>query len=82
MAVESLVITTSLASNPIDGAENNCNILIEDDPEKMAVIINDIFDNSINYKGIKTAAKKLVINNYSLKVIESKLYNIVDKYIS
>ncbi len=82
MAVESLVISTSLASNPIDGAENNCNILIEDNPDKMAVIINDIYDNSINYKMIKNAAKKLIIKNYSLKVIESKLFNIVDKYIS
>jgi glycosyltransferase involved in cell wall biosynthesis len=78
MALESLVISTSLASNPIDGAKNKSNILIEDDPDIMAAIINDIYDNSINYKEIRTAAKKLVINNYSLKVIESKLFNIVD----
>ena len=82
MAVESLVISTSLASNPIDGSENNCNILIEDDPDKMAALINDIYNNSNNYKEIKTAAKVLVFNNYSLKVIESKLFNIVNKYIS
>lgn len=81
MAVKSIVISTSLASKPIDGSENYKNIIIQDNPDQMALIINDIYENSFNYLAIKNDAHNLILNNYSFKVIENKLFNIVDKYI-
>ena len=81
MAVKSIVISTSLASKPIDGSENYKNIIIQDNPDQMALIINDIYENSFNYLTIKNDAQNLILNNYSFKVIENKLFNIVDKYI-
>ena len=81
MALKSIVISTSLASNPIEGVENNINIIIEDNPDLMATKINDIYNNSSKYITIKNEAKNLILKNYSLEVIEKKLNIIVNKYI-
>jgi glycosyltransferase involved in cell wall biosynthesis len=82
MAVKSIVISTSLASSPIEGSINNKNIIIQDNPDQMAFVINDIYEHTQNYFNIKNEARNLILNNYSLKVIENKLFNIIEKYIS
>lgn len=81
MAVNSLVLTTTLAANPIDGAINNENILIEDDPLKIANIINDISLDPIKYVEISNKGRDLVKCTYSLDVIENKLFQIVENYL-
>jgi glycosyltransferase involved in cell wall biosynthesis len=81
MAVNSIVLSSSLAANPIDGAKNNQNILIEDDPVKIANIINDISLNPNKYLDLANAGSNLVKSTYSLDVIEDKLLQIVENIL-
>jgi glycosyltransferase involved in cell wall biosynthesis len=80
MALESIVITTSQPVKAINSAINNINIIVEDDPINFANIINHIYQFPESYLSIKKAAKKLIIDKYSEKVIESNLYKLTEKY--
>jgi len=80
MALESIVVTTSLPVKAIDSAVNNVNIIVEDNPIKFANIINHIYQFPESYLSLKKASKKLIINKYSQKVIETNLYNLTEKY--
>lgn len=81
MAVESLVITTSLPVKAIEDAKNWVNMIIEDEPKKFAEIINDAYNNPFKYQSIKVAAKKLILKVYSLDVIEEKLFDLIDNHL-
>jgi glycosyltransferase involved in cell wall biosynthesis len=80
MALESIVVSTSLPVKAIDSAVNNVNILVEDNPLKFANIINHIYEFPELYTSIKKASRKLIIDKYSQKVIELNLYNLIEKY--
>lgn len=78
MAVGSIVVSTSLPVIAIENAENNVNILVEDDPRKMAIKINNIYENPTVYQYIKKNAHKLIERTYSLDVIERNLFDIIE----
>lgn len=81
MAVGSIVVSTSLPVIAIENAENNLNILVEDDPRKMAKKINNIYKNPMNYQNIKDNAHKLIKCTYSLDIIERNLFNLIDMHL-
>ncbi len=81
MAVESIVLSTSLPINAIENAKNGVNIIVEDDGGKTAEKINDIYNNPSEYASIKGQAKILIAETYALDVIEKKLINLVEKYL-
>ena len=80
MALESIVVSTSLPVKAIDSAVNKVNILVEDNPLMFANIINHIYEFPELYSSMKKASRKLIIDNYSQKIIESNLYKLLEKY--
>lgn len=80
MALGCIVISTNNSASSIDDALNNKNIIVEDDPVKMAMIINDIYFNPKNYLNIKKESVTLALNNYSEECIENKLFNLVKEF--
>ena len=81
MAVESIVILSKLSSFAIEGIANDLNAIIEDDPLKIAEKINLIYSKPDLFLNIRIEAKKLIENNYSLGVIENKIFDILKKII-
>jgi hypothetical protein len=81
MAVESIVILSKLSSFAIEGIANDLNVIIEDDPLKIAEKINLIYSKPDLFLNIRIEAKKLIENNYSLGVIENKMFDILKKII-
>jgi glycosyltransferase involved in cell wall biosynthesis len=81
MAVESIVVCTSLPAKAIEFAVNEKNIFIEDNPIKMALLINNIFANPKKYESIKLEGKKLIKENYALNVIKDKLLNLIKVHL-
>jgi glycosyltransferase involved in cell wall biosynthesis len=81
MAVESIVVCTSLPAKAIEFAVNEKNIFIEDNPIKMALLINNIFANPKKYESIKLEGKKLIEENYALNVIKDKLLNLIKVHL-
>ncbi len=82
MAVESVVVSTSLPIAAIEGAKNGENIIVEDDAIQFANIINDIYYNPLKYRNIKREAKNVIKSTYSLEVIESKLFTFINNYLN
>jgi glycosyltransferase involved in cell wall biosynthesis len=80
MALGCIVVSTSNSASSIDDALNNKNIIVEDDPVKMAMIINDIYFNQEAYLNIKKESVSLAFNNYSEECIENKLFNLVKEF--
>jgi glycosyltransferase involved in cell wall biosynthesis len=80
MALESIVVATSLPIKAIESAINNFNVIIEDDAYKFSQIINSLYQFPEVYNHIKKNAKKLIIDNYSHQVVNTKLNNIIFKY--
>lgn len=66
MAVESLVILSSLAANPIRG-ENGVHFFVEDDPKKFLDLINDIFSDNLKYENVRENARKFVKEKFSFE---------------
>lgn len=81
MAVESLVLLTSQPSNAIEGKNHYQNLIIEDDPNVIAEIINNIYQFPSSYSEIRYNARELIKNNYSIKAIENKLLNLINNII-
>ncbi len=81
MALNCIVISSSNAAKPIEGALNKKNIIIEDEPDKIANIIHDINNHPNNYLSIKTECKKLVFDNYSEDIIENQLFELLQEFI-
>ena len=82
MAVESITILNSQSSKAIKGIKNGVNAIIENNPIKMAKKINLIFDNPKNFSEIRLAARNLIRKNYSLTVIEDKIFKLINKTLS
>jgi glycosyltransferase involved in cell wall biosynthesis len=78
MGLGSIVVSTSYSVSAIQGAINGVNILVENDPNKIATIINDIYNNPTKYVSIKESAKVLIKNHYSVSVLEKKICSLID----
>jgi glycosyltransferase involved in cell wall biosynthesis len=81
MALESIVISSSLPIGAIEGGKNGLNIIVEDEPYRFCEIINDIYLHPSNYQKIKEEAKKLINENYALDVIELKMFDLINNYL-
>jgi len=81
MALESIVILSKLSSFAIEGIENDFNAIIEDNPSEIAEKINLIYSNPELFLNMRSEAKKLIENNYSLGVIENKMFEILKNVI-
>lgn len=78
MGLGSIVVTTSYSVAAIEGAEDKVNLLLVDDPVKMAKLINDIYDNESKYAPVKERARSLILDKYVVSVIEDKLFKLID----
>jgi hypothetical protein len=82
MSLGSIVVSTKLSSISILDNIDKFNILIEDDPNEMANLINDIYSNPHNYIDIKQQAKILIKKNYLneeiSKLITNQISNILE----
>jgi glycosyltransferase involved in cell wall biosynthesis len=76
MAVEGLVIVSSLSAKPI-GAEHMKEFIVEDDPMRMASIINDVYHSPSKYITIRQNARKFIKSNFSEKVYKERLNNLI-----
>lgn len=81
MAVESIVVTSSLPISAIENAKDNVNLIVEDNPQEMAKKINLIYENPSAFEYIRGNARKLIEQTYSLPVIEKKLLELVEIYL-
>jgi glycosyltransferase involved in cell wall biosynthesis len=81
MALGTVNIVSILAAKPI-GGENMRDFIIEDNPSKIAMIINDIYKNPYKYDDIKKSARKYIKNNFTWTIYEQKLLNIIDPIIN
>lgn len=77
MALGKITIATTLGASPIIGAEDGEHIIIEDNPLKMALKINNIYLNKDHYHSIGVNAKKLVEVRYTWKAYEEKLLEVI-----
>lgn len=83
MALGKVNVTTKLGANSIRFAQNGIHLLVEDNAEKMAELINQICNMPENYFGIGAKARDLVKDIYTwekhgdtmIKKIESSLSN-------
>lgn len=78
MALNSVVLSSSLPIAAIENAKNGENILVEDEPTKFAETINQIYLNPEAYAKVKKAAKQLIEEKYALSVIENRLLKLVE----
>lgn len=78
MALGQITVTTTLGASPIVSAVNGEHLLIEDDPYKMALKINDIYLNNGNYQSIGTNSKNLIKEKYTWKSYEEQLLRMID----
>ncbi len=81
MAVESIVILSTLSSFAIEGIESDLNAIIEDDPFKIAKKINMIHESPKRFSNMRIEARKLIQKYYSLDVIENKMFDILNNVI-
>jgi len=78
MALGTVNIVSSLASKPI-GAKDMSDFIIEDNPSKIAMIINDIYNNPHKYENIKKSAREYIKNNFTWTIYEQNLLNIIEE---
>jgi glycosyltransferase involved in cell wall biosynthesis len=81
LAVESIVILSTLSSFAIEGIVSDLNAIIEDDPFKIAENINMIYENPEMFLNMRMEAGKLIKKYYSLDVIENKMFDILNNVI-
>lgn len=79
MALGQIVITTSYGATPIVGAENKKHLLIEDDHDCMANLINDIHRERNKYEHIGISAKKFISIRFTWDNNEKALLEIISK---
>lgn len=75
MAMGKVNVLSSYGALPILGANDKEHFFIEDDGASMANRINDIFANKTSYTRIGTAAKQLILNNYTWNSYEMNMMN-------
>lgn len=79
MALGKLNLLSSLAADPIIGAENGKHFLVENDPVKFAELINDVFINTANYLHIGENARDLISTNYTWKNYNLLFQDMIEK---
>ena len=76
MALGALNITTTLGGTPIVGRGNYQYLIMEDNPQKMATIINDVYLNPLKYTFIKAQCREFIKKHYTWDVHEEKYLSI------
>jgi glycosyltransferase involved in cell wall biosynthesis len=77
MALGQVNVLSTLAANPILNAEHGKHFLVEDDPIKLASMINDLFKNPTKYDSIRANAKELISNIYTWSNYRSKFCQMI-----
>lgn len=80
MALGKIVLTNSLGSNPIIGANNYKHLISEDDKDSYIYSINKVFENYSEYEKIGDNAKQFIKNNYTWQSYENKLLAMLEGY--
>ena len=84
MALGKINVATSLGASSIHLANNNEHLLVEDNPLKMAQLINSIVSNPVAFNHIANNGKKLVSDIYTWQNFGEILYQQIElslKYI-
>lgn len=81
MAVESIVISTSLPMAGLPQAKNGEHVIIEDDPIKMAMHINSIQENPGQYQTIGKKARELMQHDFGWQMVEEKTIGYIDQFV-
>jgi len=81
MALGTINIVSSLAAKPI-GAEHGKHFLVCDNPEEMANIINNIYENPKHFETLKKNAREFIMNNFTWTSYEKKLLNVIENVLS
>ncbi len=81
MAVEGLVITTSLSARPIVGAKNKEHFLVEDSPKGFAETINKLYETKNRHENIRKKARDFIKNNFTWEIYEKKLLTTIEKIL-
>ncbi len=77
MALGCIVVTTSLGGNPIKGAINGEHLLIEDDPYKMAQVINEVLTDPGSFDYMGKNAKAFIRQNFTWDIYETRLLSLI-----
>jgi glycosyltransferase involved in cell wall biosynthesis len=80
MAVESVVLSSTFPMDGIPGAENDVHLFIENNPDRFAQKINEIYDNPADYDLIRKNARIFIKNNFSWKAVEEKTVLYIDQF--
>lgn len=80
MAVGSIVLSSTLSIQAI-GAKNREHLIVEDDAEKFAKLINDIYENRDSYQYLKNNARDFISENFSWSLIEKMMIEKINLYI-
>jgi len=81
MALGTINIVSSLAAKPIGGI-NMRDFIVEDQPQKIANIINDIPYNPKRYNHIKTFSRDFIKNNFTWSIYEQNMLCIINEVLS
>jgi len=81
MALGTINIVSSLAAKPI-GGENMQDFIVEDDPKRIAEIINNIYNNPQKYEYIKNSSREFIKNNFTWSIYEQKLIIAIDNVLN
>lgn len=81
MALGQINILTTKAASPIKGAIAGTHFLLADSVEDMKNYISNITINRIAYGDIGTAAKRLMMSNYTWQNYSQKLFNMIDSVV-
>ncbi len=77
MALGKVNILTTYAAEPIIGGIAGQHFLVEDNPEKMAELVNDVCFSFDKYAMIGKTAKQLILEQYTWTNYKDKLYNAI-----
>jgi len=80
MALGTINIISSLAAKPIRG-KNKVHYFVEDDPDRIANLINDIYKNPQKYDYIKSNAREYIKNNFTWSIYERKLLRVINSVL-
>ncbi len=81
MALGAINIVSTLAAKPI-GATNNVHFIVEDNPQQIAKIINDIYIHSEQYEEIKVASKDYISANFTWSIYEKKITDVIKETLN
>ncbi len=76
MALGTVNIVSTFAAKPI-GAKKNVHFIVEDNPQQIAKIINDIYINPEKYEQMKIESKNYISANFTWNIYEKKLIEVI-----